>query len=308
LNVVSQVCDEDHYHYGFNGKLKDNEWAGLGNHLDYGMRHQDTRTGRFNSVDPLTKKYPELTPYQFASNRPIQCKDLDGLEAYFDNSGTFVKYGPDVSKTAPVILVSNSNELKTGLTMQDFSTRVYMMTGEGSSGVASAYYAHTIKNAKSYGYHGKGFTESKMLDVLWQDKTYSHDDFLKGIPKNVNGYAPYKKAFPVLNNPAEWNSTMKENAKAVLEAETGISTDPTRGATNWGGGIRNYNFYANKFGEDNIITITDGTSRSNFYNLNTGVLSSDASSEIPPLIAAPKTSSENVDIKPYDPVSVPDSK
>jgi hypothetical protein len=38
---------------------------------------------RFISVDPLTKKYPELTPYQFASNTPIQAIDLDGLEAYY---------------------------------------------------------------------------------------------------------------------------------------------------------------------------------------------------------------------------------
>jgi hypothetical protein len=32
-------------------------------------------------VDPLTKEYPELTPYQFASNTPIYAIDLDGLEA-----------------------------------------------------------------------------------------------------------------------------------------------------------------------------------------------------------------------------------
>lgn len=38
---------------------------------------------RFLSTDPLTKKYPELTPYQFASNTPIQAVDLDGKEAFF---------------------------------------------------------------------------------------------------------------------------------------------------------------------------------------------------------------------------------
>ncbi|OQP49821.1 hypothetical protein A4H97_28460 [Niastella yeongjuensis] len=36
---------------------------------------------RFLSVDPLTKQYPMLTPYQFASNQPIWAIDLDGLEA-----------------------------------------------------------------------------------------------------------------------------------------------------------------------------------------------------------------------------------
>ena len=38
------------------------------------------RLGRLFNVDPLAKKYPELTPYQFASNSPIQNIDLDGLE------------------------------------------------------------------------------------------------------------------------------------------------------------------------------------------------------------------------------------
>jgi hypothetical protein len=32
------------------------------------------------SVDPLSPEYPELTPYQFASNSPIWGSDLDGLE------------------------------------------------------------------------------------------------------------------------------------------------------------------------------------------------------------------------------------
>ena len=47
---------------------------------DYGFRIYDPRAARFLSVDPLTKGYPMLTPYQFASNRPIDGIDLDGLE------------------------------------------------------------------------------------------------------------------------------------------------------------------------------------------------------------------------------------
>jgi len=35
---------------------------------------------RFPTPDPLTRKYPMLTPYQFASNCPIWMLDLDGLE------------------------------------------------------------------------------------------------------------------------------------------------------------------------------------------------------------------------------------
>ena len=68
------------YRYGFNGKENDNEVKGVGNQQDYGMRIYDPRVGRFLSVDPLQIKYPELTPYQFASNNPISFVDLDGFE------------------------------------------------------------------------------------------------------------------------------------------------------------------------------------------------------------------------------------
>jgi RHS repeat-associated protein len=68
------------YRYGFNGKENDNEIKGEGNQQDYGMRIYDPRIGKFLSVDPITKDYPELTPYQFAHNTPIWGVDLDGLE------------------------------------------------------------------------------------------------------------------------------------------------------------------------------------------------------------------------------------
>ena len=66
---------------GYNGKRKDNEIYGEGNFYDYGMRGLDARVGRFWGVDPLIKDYPELTPYQFASNSPIENSDLDGAES-----------------------------------------------------------------------------------------------------------------------------------------------------------------------------------------------------------------------------------
>ncbi|MCE9539606.1 MAG: hypothetical protein K8R85_10350, partial [Bacteroidetes bacterium] len=72
----------DRYRFGFNGKENDNEVKGQGNQQDYGMRFYDNRLGRFLSIDPLIMQYPELTPYQFASNMPIWAIDRDGLEAW----------------------------------------------------------------------------------------------------------------------------------------------------------------------------------------------------------------------------------
>jgi RHS repeat-associated protein len=82
VNVLTSVCSGEKYPYGYNGKYKDNEWAGKGNHYDYGFRMHDTRIARFISVDPLSKKFPMLTPYQYASNTPIQAIDLDGAEGW----------------------------------------------------------------------------------------------------------------------------------------------------------------------------------------------------------------------------------
>lgn len=79
------------YRYGYNGKELDKDISN--DAYDYGMRISDQRLGRFLSVDPITAKYPELTPYQYASNRPIDGIDEDGLE-YLP-----AKDNPDISCT-----------------------------------------------------------------------------------------------------------------------------------------------------------------------------------------------------------------
>lgn len=64
------------YRYGFNGKELDADPI----QYDYGFRIYDPRLARFKSIDPLTRSYSQLTPYQFAENSPILFIDLDGLE------------------------------------------------------------------------------------------------------------------------------------------------------------------------------------------------------------------------------------
>ncbi|WP_300564699.1 RHS repeat-associated core domain-containing protein [Flavobacterium sp.] len=94
--VPKRHGDATEYRYGFNGKENDNEVMGEGNFQEYGMRMYNPRIGRFFNADPLTYKYPELTPYQFASNRPIQGIDQDGLEFQNADAAYIVaRYGVD---------------------------------------------------------------------------------------------------------------------------------------------------------------------------------------------------------------------
>ena len=66
------------YRYGFNGKENDNT-TGEGN-LDFGARIYNGRLGRFLSVDPLTTKYPDHSPFVFAFNNPLLFIDPDGRD------------------------------------------------------------------------------------------------------------------------------------------------------------------------------------------------------------------------------------
>ncbi|WP_233525747.1 RHS repeat protein [Chitinophaga silvisoli] len=80
-NGVSYGITSNGYRYGFNGKENDNELKGEGNVLAFEARIYDSRTGRFFTIDPLTQKYPGLSPYLFANNSPILNMDALGLEA-----------------------------------------------------------------------------------------------------------------------------------------------------------------------------------------------------------------------------------
>jgi RHS repeat-associated protein len=111
--VPNRYGNSGAYRYGFNGKENDNEVIGEGNFQDYGMRMYNPRIGRFFNVDPLTKKFPELTPYQFASNTPIQAIDLDGLEAFYIH-GTWSDYStyPELTKATVNDIFNNTTGKK----------------------------------------------------------------------------------------------------------------------------------------------------------------------------------------------------
>ncbi len=69
----------DSYRFGFGGMPKDNEVHGAtGTSYDFGARLLDVRIGRWLSLDPLAASYPNLSPYVFVANSPLQFIDPDG--------------------------------------------------------------------------------------------------------------------------------------------------------------------------------------------------------------------------------------
>jgi RHS repeat-associated protein len=116
MSMKGRSWQSDGYRYGFNGKENDADW----DVQDYGFRIYKPELGKFLSVDPLTQSYPELTPYQFASNTPIQAIDLDGLEMLLPHN---INYGTrtfDLDIRKITFIVENPN-----LDKKQFSQKQY---------------------------------------------------------------------------------------------------------------------------------------------------------------------------------------
>ncbi|MBK8484764.1 MAG: hypothetical protein IPL31_10590 [Saprospiraceae bacterium] len=182
-----KATSTSYYKYAFNGKEKDDETKGAYNSYDYGYRMYDPRVCRFLSIDPITRKYPELTPYQFASNTPIQAIDLDGLEAYLTTGSTratvlFVTVAINAS------LVAAPNGLSLFVTPE-----VGVAGGVSlSAGVSGGYYPN-VNNSEQLGGWGSNIGGSFMGNggdlsaSFQQDNNGNVNDYKLGGSGSVPG-------------------------------------------------------------------------------------------------------------------------
>jgi RHS repeat-associated protein len=131
------------YRYGFNGKEKDNKDGVV--QYDYGFRIYDPRLVRFKSVDPLTKSYPMLTPYQFASNSPIANVDLDGKEAeYYTTTITYTTvHRTGTSQEGGETTTSTTSSISTKRDETGWFTQGSLYTPNGALGSGTLYTVQT---------------------------------------------------------------------------------------------------------------------------------------------------------------------
>jgi RHS repeat-associated protein len=137
--------DPTKYRYGFNGKEDDDEWS----KQDYGFRIYDGRIGRFLSVDPLTKKYPWYTTYQFAGNAPILSVDIDGLEPAKNPNLPGLSETVGMGETATIAGAAQANNLVQNVNVAIKPTAKPEPTLKGNTQVNTNWSYLTDTNKKS---------------------------------------------------------------------------------------------------------------------------------------------------------------
>jgi len=96
--MTSRSFSSSKYRYGFNGKENDPEVRGVGNALEFGDRSiYDAMVGRFISIDPRWREFPDMSPYAFAANNPIFFIDEDGAGAEPPTATRIVKTTPQIT-------------------------------------------------------------------------------------------------------------------------------------------------------------------------------------------------------------------
>jgi RHS repeat-associated protein len=196
----------DSYRFGFNGKENDNEGKGTGNQQDYGMRIYDPRAVRFLSVDPITKDYPELTPYQFASNSTIAAIDLDGLEMHKRTS-----YDPKTNTT----LIQVTVHLKVKNSANASPKNIVKWAYKAKKGIE--------KNLSWTSKDGKTKQEVK-VDFDFFSKVDPDKDFYLDFVKVVTDKDPYGgKDIPTaaIGKVDEIGDTQKNRIQLVIPGEQG---------------------------------------------------------------------------------------
>ena len=149
------------YRYGFGGHEKDDEISGSGNHLAFGDYGYDTRLGRRWNIEPLIKKYPNLSSYVVFANNPIHFADPDGNEIVV----------PNVADRAPILKMINAKAV--GTFAFDKTGKLYQVSAKGDATKFSQYYSDklveginsdkiiTVKIAAKFTYGGKEYDTDK---------------------------------------------------------------------------------------------------------------------------------------------------
>ncbi len=188
---VSQMASSFDSRYKFTGKERDEETG-----YDYfGARYYDSDLSQWLSVDPMSDKYPSLSPYMYCAGNPVILVDPDGRTTKnpdwvekTDAEGNKTKVNdPNVHSSADINPASGDKYL--GKTYKE-GNKYYSLFGEIKDLRTNEgkLYEKLDQAFINYANFVKEYNQN-----TWEDPSESSTDFNIGLPfrKNALGFSDY---------------------------------------------------------------------------------------------------------------------
>ena len=172
--------------YTFSSKEKDAE-TGYGY---FGARYYDSGLSIWLSVDPMSDKYPSMSPYNYCANNPVILVDPDGREfsPIYDTGGNFL--GTDDEGLKGDAIIMKRSDFKQGMSHEKAlskSTNLCPEMFDEASAKLNSHYSSlkdrpdydgkiTLNEAKEWYQNGNGqplFVDASQIDL----SPVSVDDF-----------------------------------------------------------------------------------------------------------------------------------
>ena len=208
------------YRFGFNRKEDDRETSTQ----DYGFRIYNPQIGKFLSVDPLKKKYPELSPYQFASNTPISAIDLDGGEALV------VTIRPTSGSNDPALKQVHISKLISAVDQPTLTVRYDIMDGNNNIISSTPGFAFIPGSVEALMANSVDLNGVNNISKLRASQGQNQDPAALATGRNeftgLNGFE-YSFNIRFKTNKARINSTDLSTETPLLMVQTQISNAQT---------------------------------------------------------------------------------
>jgi len=251
---------EGEYRFGFQSQELDNESSGAGNTYSFIFRVYNSLICRFLSVDPLSKKYPHNSPYNFSENRVIDCGELEGLEIFYAADGTLIgKFGS--STEVRRVDDENVEQFKTELAKAIHSRDEYNRI---RSNIDNNKYSVGLDNAKKIMYqHGVVATQFKneLIDKLSSSTGMNEDELNMRATLTVIRQAEKHSDVPEAYNRDEVGTVFTNSSDediygniddAGYDSHPGTSNNDAAGA--YQTQLRTWNLYKSQLGDDQSFT------------------------------------------------------
>ncbi len=160
----------------------------------YGARYYAAWIGRFISIDPLAEKFPQLTPYNYAGNKPITHKDLEGLQGTGDKEENSNNEPPEslITKsgklTEPVISLINAAFSYDKEVMKESTWSDYKDSLGGEIWFFVTGYPNASVSGEDIYYESSAQNQTEWLGLIIHEESHRQDIDQVG---NFNFYARY---------------------------------------------------------------------------------------------------------------------